>query len=162
MTASVGARAADKQGARTPREFLNAVENRFGIIDFDLAATGGHQVTGEDSLRYFSPEMDSLKQDWSIGLGGVAWLNPPFANIRPWVAKLDAECRNIPRWTLCLVPYSAGAKWWRDHVHEKCVIYSVGRMKFVGSEWVFPKDLSLLAYGFGACGVIPLWDWKAK
>ena len=159
MTASVGSRAADKQGARTPREFLDAVENRFGLIDFDLAATGGHQVTGEDSLRYFSPEMDSLKQDWSIGLGRVVWLNPPFANIRPWVAKLDAECRNLPRWTLCLVPASMGSHWWNDHVIGKCFALGVTRMTFVGSPTVYPKDLALLCYGFGVSGN-GFWDWR--
>lgn len=153
-----------KQGHRTPREFLDAIEKRFGKIGWDLAATPGHEVGAGFG---YSPEENSLVQRWDrfpVEWRGqsTVWLNPPFANIRPWVAKLDAECQELSRWTLCLVPYSVGAKWWRDHVHEKCVIYSVGRMKFVGSEWDFPKDLALLAYGFGARGVVPLWDWKVN
>jgi phage N-6-adenine-methyltransferase len=159
VSANIGKRDPDKQGHRTPREFLDAVERRFGYISWDLAATDGHE-TGPEGARW-TPNDDALVQHWDLpALGPVRWLNPPFANIRPWVAKLDAECRELPRWTLCLVPYSAGTKWWLDHVHEKCVVYSVGRMKFVGSTDPYPKDLALLAYGFGARGVVPLWDWK--
>lgn len=150
-----------KQDYRTPPEFVGAIERKFGRIGFDLAATDGDEV-GPLGYR-FTPEHNSLVQDWTKKYHdldtSVVWLNPPYANIRPWVAKLDAECRNLAYWTLCLVPYSAGAKWWRDHVHGKCVVYSVGRIKFVGAEWVFPKDIALLAYGFGANGVVPLWDW---
>lgn len=31
-----------EQDVRTPRDFLDAIENRFGKIDFDLAATQIH------------------------------------------------------------------------------------------------------------------------
>lgn len=165
MSASIGKRDPDKQGHRTPREFLDAVERRFGLIGFDLAATLGHEVT--DRIGYpgssYTPEDDALSQDWTLPnlhkSRPVAWLNPPFANIRPWVAKLDAECKFLPRWTLCLIPASMGSKWWRDHVLGKCMAFGVTRMAFVGSETIYPKDLALLAYGFGVHGT-GFWDWR--
>lgn len=150
----------ERQGWCTPQEFLRSVEERFGRISWDLAASPGNEVCG----GFFSPDMDSLSQSWGQLGEGNAWLNPPYNDIRPWVSKLDLECQELARWTLCLVPYSAGANWWRDHVHEKCVVYSVGRMRFVSPDGIpakdiYPKDLALLAYGYGARGVVPKWSW---
>jgi phage N-6-adenine-methyltransferase len=138
------------------------VECRFGLIGFDLAATDGHEVYP----RHFSPEQDSLTRDWACVRDAprVAWLNPPYANIRPWVAKLDAECRDLSRWTLCLVPASMGSKWWADHVLNKCFALGVTRMAFCDAAGVpsqlYPKDLALLCYGYGVSGH-GFWDWKA-
>ncbi len=150
-----------KQDWRTPPEFLEAVRRRFGPIGFDLAATKGHEVTGHAGLA-FSPEMDSLSRDWSDPvLGGkirVAWLNPPFANIRPWAAKCDSV-RDLPRWTLMLVPASMGSHWWADHVLGKCFALGVPRMKFLGAEDPYPKDLALCCYGYGVSGT-GFWDWR--
>lgn len=164
-----------KQDWRTPPEFLAAVQRRFGTIGFDLAATTGHEVTrvpvvgvggvsfGTVKGPHFSPEDDSLSQDWSalrLDPGKVAWLNPPFANIRPWARKCDEECRNLPRWTLMLVPASMGSKWWADHVLGKCFALGVTRMAFVGADATYPKDLALCCYGFGVSGY-GFWDWWA-
>lgn len=173
MNAHMGKRDPAKQGHRTPPEFLEAVERRFGRITFDLAATRGHQVLGID--HYFTPEVDALQQDWgavdvwamkNAGLPrplrmGVSWLNPPFSNISPWAEKLATECRNLPWWTLCLVPASMGSKWWDRYVLHKCVAIGVTRMAFAGSEHVYPKDLALLAFGFGVAGH-SFWDWQAR
>lgn len=147
-----------KQDWRTPPEFIDAVQRRFGAIGFDLAATTGEQVgiLGQ----HYSPEQDSLSQSWGAHLTiGAAWLNPPFAHIRPWVEKLDTECRDLSRWTLCLVPASMGSKWWGKHVLNKCFALGVTRMKFVGADSIYPKDLALLCYGFGVSGH-GFWDWK--
>jgi phage N-6-adenine-methyltransferase len=161
---SPGARDPAKQGWRTPPEFIAAVERRFGPIGFDLAATDGHEVCPD----YFSPADDSLAQNWGdifpLRHGATTWLNPPYANIRPWVAKLDAECRDLSRWTLCLVPASMGSKWWADHVLNKCFALGVTRMAFCDAAGVpsqlYPKDLALLCYGYGVSGH-GFWDWKA-
>lgn len=159
MNAHITKRDPSKQGHRTPREFLDAVERRFGSIGFDLAATDGHEV-GRGG--HFSPEDDSLSCNWQAQIGAsVVWLNPPFSNIRPWVRKLDEECQHLPRWTLCLIPASMGSLWWRDHVLGKCIALGIPRMAFVGSSAPFPKDLALLCYGFGVSGH-GYWDWREQ
>jgi len=150
----------DKNSSRqdygTPPEFLRAVEARFGRITFDLAALPENAV----APYFYSPEQDSLKQDWRLeGMPGVAFLNPPFADIQPWAAKLEAECRWLPRWTVMLVPASMGSVWWAEHVLHKCQADGISRMKFVGAPDMFPKDLATLAYGFGVAGT-GFWPWK--
>lgn len=149
-----------KQGHRTPPELVEAISIRFGKPTFDLAATRGHQIhTARD---YFTPRQDALRQDWARlpgGLHRVVYLNPPFADLRPWVAKLDAECKGLRRWTLCLLPASMSCRWWDEHVLGKCQALGVSRVTFLGSRTPFPKDLALLAYGYGLSGV-GFWAWK--
>jgi phage N-6-adenine-methyltransferase len=150
-------RKVSKQNWRTPLSFLLAVQERFGGISWDLAASLGEGVVPDE--RCFSPELDSLAQDWKDPrLGKVAWLNPPFADIDPWV-KLASECRDLPRWTLVLVPASIGTRWYEKHVLGKAMVFGVGRMKFIGSEQQYPKDLMLIAYGYGVSGH-GFFDWK--
>lgn len=152
-----------KQDWRTPPEFLTAVTRRFGPIDFDLAATTTYEVSETGS--HFSPEIDALSMRWDLGVCDhpvrVAFLNPPFANIRPWAKKLDEECRLLPRWTLLLVPASMGSGWWRDHVLGKAMAFGIPRMAFVGADAMYPKDLALCAYGYGVHGT-GYWDWRKE
>lgn len=148
-------RGASRQDWGTPPEFLAAVEARFGVIDFDLAAS--HQNSVAD--RFFSEQENSLVQDWTLPHVGIAWCNPPFADIRPWAAKCESV-RNLPRWTLLLVPASMGSLWWRDHVIGKCQADGIPRIKFVGASEMYPKDLACLCYGFGVAGH-GFWDWRA-
>lgn len=162
-------RAESNQCWRTPPEFLAAVQRRFGHIDFDLAATTGHEVTRHNVIRgpdgkvlagpHFSPEDDSLAQDWrALTHTRVAWLNPPFANIAPWAKKVT-ECSGLPRWTLMLVPASMGSKWWANYVLGKTMVFGVPRMKFVGADHLYPKDLALVCSGYGVSGC-GYWDWR--
>lgn len=160
MNAHLGKRDPSKQGHRTPPEFLRAVERRFGAIGFDLAATSGHEVANE----FFAPEENSLAQNWANieHVEPVVFLNPPFSNIRPWVAKLDAECRNLQRFTVCLVPASVGAAWYRKHAMGKAFsLFLDDRITFVDQPDPYPRDCMLLVYGFGLHGS-DSWDWMGE
>jgi phage N-6-adenine-methyltransferase len=145
-----------KQDYGTPRDFLAAVERLFGPIAFDLAARADNAVVP----AFYSPEQDSLKQNWRVG--GVAWLNPPFGNIAPWVAKAFAAGRMLGQQTLVLVPASVGANWWRDSVHNKARVHCLnGRITFVGCADAYPKDCVLLEYGPDVEPGYGIWTWPA-
>lgn len=154
-----------KQDYGTPEAFIDAIARRFGRPDFDLAAS----TTNAKAAAFFTLEagQDSLKQDWAKlrnehgEAAQVAFLNPPFGNIRPWAAKLDAECRFLPRWTLMLVPASMGSLWWNDHVLGKCQADGVTRMQFVDADSLYPKDLALCCYGYGVTGH-GFWQWTKE
>lgn len=149
-----------KQDYRTPPEFIDAVRRRFGPPGWDLAASHGDEI--DLVAGYFTPETDSLAQCWRRlpSVCAVAWLNPPFRNIRPWVRKLDEECQYLRRWTLLLVPASMGSGWWREHVMGKCMVFGIPRLTFVGETAAYPKDLALCAYGYGVHGT-GYWDWRS-
>lgn len=148
------ARYRSKQDYATPPEFIAAVEKRFGLLAFDLAA-------GPENAKapaYYTERDDSLKQDWSV-LTGNLWLNPPYGNIAAWARKC-AERKHDQRWTLLLVPASVGSMWYTRHVYNSAMVYCLTRrITFVGQEDPYPRDLVLAAYGYGAVGISP-WEWN--
>ncbi len=161
-------RGASNQDVRTPRVFLDAVEKRFGVIDFDLAASPGSSVVNTNNRDDLSwgPEEDSLKQDWAE-LRGRLWLNPPFDPIAPWVRKCAETAPQLDEAAaiLLLCPLAVGTKWFRTFVAPFADVYNVGRITFVGATDPFPKDLALCVY----CseppkhpGMIHHWDWAPK
>lgn len=144
-----------KQDVGTPRDFLDAVEARFGKIAFDLAASVDNAVVP----HYFDKETDSLKQDWSK-LDGLLWLNPEFAEIEPWVQKA-AETQFQHRF-LCLLPSGFRTGWYRRWCKNRCHTYILeGYFKFVGHKLAFPKDLMLLEYPLrNNQPLYDLWNWR--
>jgi DNA N-6-adenine-methyltransferase (Dam) len=161
----------DKQRIATPWPFIRALEQRFGTpVDFDLAAEPGNVKSF--THRCFTSEEDALKQDWSDLLvidnpgfherdrqARLAYLNPPFAHIKPWARKL-ADCRWLTRWTVMLVPASYSTDWFLE-LRGKVLLDAIPRIVFEGSQLLYPKDLVLCVAGFGVTGM-GYWDWRAS
>lgn len=154
----------------TPREFIRAVEKKFGPIAVDLAASGPQSAKAP---RWVTPEQDSLKQDWAAMLnGGLGWDNCPYGNIGPW-AKYHAGQRETGARTLLLVPASM-ANWYWDWVEPHATVYSIGRLAFdncfdrrTGQRvtTVYPKDLFLCYYDPELVDYPPRmqrWHWKLE
>lgn len=161
-------RGSSRQDYGTPPEFLQAVRERFGRPDVDLAATEENRA----ALFHLGPGSgiaeDSLAYDWSeledkpLAEGPqLWWLNPPFADISPWAARC-ASVRHRRAWTLLLVPASVGSEWYAEHVHGRAlVMFLRPRLTFVGCADPYPRDLLLAAYGFGAQG-FECWRWRTR
>lgn len=144
-----------KQDYGTPDDFMLAVQNKFGEIEFDLAASEENSVHG---TKWFSEEEDSLKQDWRQ-LDGVLWLNPPYANIEPW-AKKCSESMGPGRTILMLVPASVGSEWYRYYVEDFAHVLALNpRLTFKGCSAPYPKDCILAVYSHGLQG-FHSWRWK--
>jgi len=152
------------QEVRTPPEFLAAVKSMLHVADFDcdLAATDDNTVAD----LYYTEAENALVQAWPRE-GGWNWLNPPFGDLAPWVAKAWREAgRGVQ--TAMLVPAGVGANWWRDWVHLKArVLLLNGRLTFVGHPTPYPKDLCLLLYGPPTAfrATFPdytVWVWRAN
>lgn len=142
-----------KQDYATPRPFLDAVEARFGRINFDLAASAGNKVVD----AYFDERKDSLKQTWRR-LPGLLWLNPPFGNIDPWAEKCAEEMREGARIAF-LTPASVGANWFQDRIVPNAHVIELSpRLSFDG-EHPFPKDLVLSIFYAGLTGRSG-WRWR--
>lgn len=155
-----------KQDYRTPVEFLTAVKRRLHINDFfiDLAADAENAVCE----RFISEEMDSLVADWPETQNSWAWLNPPYDDIEPWVAKAANACANGTQVAM-LVPASVGANWWRGYVEPYAYqSFLNGRLCFI-PDWreqgyksppLYPKDCALLLFtNWGFIGH-EIWRWK--
>ena len=156
-------RGQSKQDHETPKDFIEAIEKRFGRIEWDLAAN----EQNKKATCYFGPDhknpdcRDGLAQDWDelVGGGGVFWLNLEFGFIDPWAEKC-ASARGRCGFTLLLTPASIGTDWFREHVENKAVVLGLSpRIKFVGETQGYPKDLMLSVFGFGLSG-FGTWRWK--
>jgi phage N-6-adenine-methyltransferase len=148
-----------KQDYCTPKAFLAAVRSRLQIQDFDidLAATAENTVT----TRFYATAQNSLIQPWTVG-DGWNFLNPPFADLAPWVEKAWAEAQRGAR-TAVLVPAAVGSNWWRDCVHGKAhVLLLNGRITFVGETQGYPKDCCLLLYGPSIVPQYSVWTWTKQ
>jgi phage N-6-adenine-methyltransferase len=155
------ARHKSAQDLGTPREFLDTVEARFGIIKTDLAAHAGNHVCA----RYFGPGSaigeNSLEQDWSR-LTGNAWLNPEFEHIPLWAEKIARECKHRQAWSFFLVPASVDSNWFQQiALPNSHVLELTDRIQFVGSSDPYPKGLILACFGFGIVGRTA-WHWDSR
>lgn len=146
-----------KQDYGTPWELIHAVEARWDALRVDLAAT----KENSKASSYLTERDDSLRVDWPIWIdGGLAWLNPPFANIEPWAercAKYDDQ--NI----ILLVPASIGTEWFAKHVERRAKIVGLRpSLTFEGCKYPYPKDCMLCLYGpmFDQEPDFATWRWK--
>jgi hypothetical protein len=162
-------RGKSKQDYGTPRDFIRAVERRFGRITFDLAASASNTVvplSAEHGYRisnkcWFDKDDDSLVQNWA-GLYDNAWLNPEFDNIALWAEKMAREMRWRRALTFFLTPASIGTDWFAKHVAGKAMVLGLSpRLTFEGCDDPYPKDLMLSVYGFGFHG-FDTWRWTTK
>lgn len=155
-----------EQTVATPRNFLDAVEVRFGKLVWDLAATKENGVVRGRSLHRFGPDhietgkRDALINDWTK-LKGNLWLNPPYSDIAPWakkcVSRSGEQARAAP--IFLLVPASVGSNWFADYVFERALVFFLSpRLVFVGHTQVYPKDLILACYGYKP--EFRLWRWR--
>jgi hypothetical protein len=156
-----------EQTVATPRDFLDAVEKRFGKMTWDLAATSANAITRNGN--YFGPDhcvtgrRDALINDWTKRTGNL-WLNPEFGDIAPWVkkcAELDLMGRHSGRLArlFLLVPASVGSNWFHEFVFSRAlVLFLSPRLTFVGHTQAYPKDLLLACYGFKPG--FEWWRWK--
>lgn len=172
----------DKQRIATPWAFIHALEQRFGTpVDFDLAAD---EVNAKaPGLRWWGTKHDALKQSWGMEIGNglgpggaqqvgryitrLAFLNPPFAHIKPWaLGPKDnpkagmLSCRWLPRWTVMLVPASYSTDWFLE-LAGKVQRCAIPRIQFEGQTHLYPKDLVLIVAGFGVAGN-SYWDWRVS
>lgn len=147
-----------EQIVRTPRVLLDAVQERFGAFDVDLACTKANCVAPFGYMH--DAGRDSLACDWSFEHpGAFAWLNPPFANIAPWACAASIHAAKGMRIAM-LVPASVGANWFAEWVHGKAYVLALSpRVTFVGHKAPYPKDLILCMYGHGLHG-FDTWRWS--
>lgn len=139
----------------TPWIFIHALTDRFGSIDYDLAAV----PENAKAPLYVTPEINSLKQDWSK-YKGLLYLNPPFSDIEPWSEKCSREAQ-LGAKILFLTPASIGSNWFRDHIYGQALVLALnGRLTFEGETTPYPKDCILSCFGWKPG--FEVWTWHSE
>lgn len=106
----------------TPQAFFDELNREFNFT-LDVCALPENAKCS----RYFTPEQDGLKQDWT----GVCWMNPPYGRtIGTWIKKAY-ESASAGATVVCLIPARTDTKWWHGYVVKASSIRFVrGRLKF--------------------------------
>lgn len=100
----------------TPISFFQALDKLFHF-DLDVCAL----PENAKCKRYFTPEMDGLKQAWQ----GVCWMNPPYGKaIGQWVEKAyQAGLHGAT--VVCLIPARTDTRYWHDYCVNASEVYFV-------------------------------------
>lgn len=142
-----------RQDYETPAEFIRAVEDRFGPLTVDLAATKQNAKAPE----FLDEEANSLTVNWNK-FNGLLWLNPPFNHIEIWAQKSRMHCELGAR-LLFLTPASVGSEWFQMHVLGRAMVLALSpRLSFDGKA-PYPKDCMLSVFWAG-CSGFDVWRWK--
>jgi hypothetical protein len=200
--------------AAAPRRRLSQPVRRGVKIGFDLACTtqncvafsnerripcdesgnydpeGKHWIGGRTAHGYFFDQgVNALEQDWNTIAQDVAFLNPEFNHIEPWVLKLwltavkRGKTGTGPR-IFSLLPAGVSTDWFACYVAGKCnVSYVRPRIGFIDPEtqepikcwnekkqmWVpqgINRDCMLLDWNYDPNDVVPFkfssdcWNYK--
>lgn len=153
--------ATSEQCVATPLDFVRAIEERFGMLEIDLAATADNAKAS----KFIAPEQDSLSSScaWEAQFATNAFLNPEFGDLKRWTAKCAAVSRVLrgQQRILMLAQASVGAEWyWQNVAPHAYVLVLSPRLKFVGHAHQFPKDLMLAVYSSSAGPGMARWRWK--
>lgn len=97
--------------------------------------------------RYFTPEMDGLKQEWS----GSCWMNPPYGReISKWVKKAFESSRLPDTIIVALLPARTDTKWFHDYIYGKYrvnITFIKGRLKFGNCTNSAPFPSMIVVFG---------------
>lgn len=94
----------------TPQSFFDALHAEFNFT-LDVCAL----PSTAKCQRYFTPEVDGLKQSW---VGETFWMNPPYGrgqNVYAWVEKAYQDTRKSGT-GVCLLPASLDTRWFHQFV----------------------------------------------
>ena len=122
----------------TPQEFFDRL-NRVFRFETDVCAL----PENAKCARFFSPEMDGLKQDWQ----GVCWMNPPYGReIGKWVEKAFRSAKENGATVVCLLPARVDTRWWHDFCAHGEFLFVKGRLMFGGSDNSAPFPSAVVVF----------------
>jgi DNA N-6-adenine-methyltransferase (Dam) len=116
----------------TPREVMAAIHEVLGPAELDPASPSRPYFVQTKRL-YYEVE-DGLVQSWRVADDNWLFLNPPWEEVRKWLAKLAEEmaCGNVHR-AVVLIPNKRSDAY--DSLCENgAALINMGRLKFGGAS----------------------------
>lgn len=113
----------------TPQDFYDNLNKEFNF-NLDPCAL----PENAKCERYFTPDMDGLKQDWG---GSIVFCNPPYGRkIYDWVKKASEESKKLNTTVVMLIPARTDTRYFHDYIYHKAkeVRFVRGRLKFGGAK----------------------------
>ena len=108
----------------TPQDLFDKLNAEFDF-NLDPCATNENAKCG----RFYSSDIDGLMQSWH----GRVFMNPPYSEIRAWMAKAAAEAR-AGATVVCLVPARTDTRWFHESAVGHEIRFIQGRLRFGGAK----------------------------
>ena len=113
----------------TPQDVVDEWARRVGPFTLDVAA----DAKNAKAARFYTLERDGLAQDWLKDAGGGAiWINPPYSDVEPFVAKAIAESARGAT-VVMLLPARTDTRWFHLvlAVQDRAELWFLrGRLRF--------------------------------
>lgn len=115
----------------TPAWLYDALDAEFGF-DHDPCP----------SVR--APGEDGLVDEW----GACNYVNPPFTNVGPWIARAVSEMDARGARSVCLVPVKTSTRYWHAHVFPRAseIRFLDRLVRFPGFDAPFPNPMAVLVF----------------
>jgi hypothetical protein len=121
----------------TPQAEFDKLHAEFGFT-LDACAIAANAKCD----RYFSPEQDGLRQEWS----GVVFCNPPYSQVARWIAKAY-EASKAGATVVCIVSASVDTAWWHAYIKPYAEYrFPERRWKFGGSPHNAPRPTAIVIF----------------
>lgn len=89
-----------------------------------------------------NPTFDGLTVEW----GERSFCNPPYSDIRAWIAKGYEEARK-GKGVCFLIPSRTDTRWWHEHVMQAHEIWFIkGRLKFDDAKGSAPFPSAIVIF----------------
>lgn len=133
----------------TPPDLFRRLDEEFHF-DLDAAASTANALCE----RYCTSALDGLVVDWSSGLEGAVFCNPPYGReIGRWVQKGFEESRKGCT-VVMLIPARTETSYWHDYVMRAREIRFIrGRLRFSGSSVNAPFPSAVVVFRPGWFGM---------
>lgn len=106
--------------------------------------------------RVFTVADDGLAQSWACGPGGFVYVNPPYADLQPWLAKCQTEASyDTPIYAL--VPWRGHRQWFAAAVQSASSVTHLAPFPFVGSTSAFPAPLCIITWHLPPVRSLTMW-----
>jgi phage N-6-adenine-methyltransferase len=106
----------------TPTKFFGPLHREF-LFTLDACAT----KESAKCQHYFTKRQNGLNHSWR---GQRVWLNPPYSNIEPWLAKVRHELKTGCPVVVALLPAWTDRRWWHQHI-ERARTSGVVKLRFI-------------------------------
>jgi len=130
-----------EQTVLTPKWFLSGLVAVAGLpLRLDPCADPTNHVGAK--YYYTGDPDDGLAADWAIG--GLVYVNPPYADLARWLAKCAFEGKRGAL-IYALIPFRPHRHWFCQHLSGVPII-SLAPFPFVGQKQAFPAPLCVAVW----------------
>lgn len=150
LTLTIGLMSSNREDWPTPAYLFFALDQEFHFTLDVCANEDNHKVT-----KYFSKEIDGLKQDWSKD---VSFMNPPYGDEIPKWVKKAKETAMRGGVVVGLLPARTDTKWWGDVMTATELRFIKGRVTFEGAKGCAPFPSVIAIWGTPHTPVIKTID----